>query len=348
MIVLVIPTFNRSAKLARVIEAYAHNRELKVVVLDASNESSHQAANKRLAKEHFGFVEYIVSTEMNLIKRLLVFLESIDNELITIANDEDIFFPEFLFSAYQFLQENKDYVVASGRYITSARPLLGLRRISYWTDSFLGMDINDNEPSVRIINFQRLNSGGVPPIYWGVHRRSVFIESNKLSLRLQYSGAAELMNQITSCVRGKICIFEQPMLLRDETRQNYIPDANRDEGKLYIGEQDLDEVIEIASDQWGSEIVVAVKAVTSWYRPHANGESYQTRGHDRTYCRLKFLPDAQKDRWLRWTQKIINWSCISGHLISQYFAFVYYYRYMKIKGKGKLFLKATETISVNK
>jgi len=350
MLVVVIPTYNRSAKLERVIDYYARESpKFNVVILDASDELVHQEINKKTAENNSDFVKIIETPEQkNLVERLVTFLEKIDDEIVAIGNDEDIFFPEFLDAAFAHLQENSDYVVAAGRYITSARPIFGLRRISYWTDSFLGMDVDNNDSATRVINFQRLNTGGVPPLYWSVHRRSAFIEGSRLGLRLKFSGAVELMNQITSCVLGKIWISDQPMLLRDESRLNYVPEANRDEGELYIGINDLNEVVNIASEIWESDVVCAVKAVTSWYRPHKNGESYQSRIHGRSYCRFNVTSEAQNKRTLRYLHSAIKWSCTLGTLLSQFFAYLYFVRYMFIKGRGSTFIKVTKTIPVNK
>lgn len=350
MLLVVIPTYNRSAKLERVIDFYAReNPKFKIVILDASDDLVHQVINKKTAENHSEFVERIETPEQkNLVERLVTFLERIDDEIVAIGNDEDIFFPEFLDAAFSQLQEHSDYVVATGRYITSARPIFGIRRISYWTDSFLGLDVDDNDSATRVINYQRLNAGGVPPLHWSVHRKSAFIEGSRLGLRLKYSGAVELMNQITSCVLGKIWISEQPMLLRDESRLNYVPEANRDEGKLYIGANDLNEVVKIASEIWGDDVVCAVKAVTSWYRPQKNGESYQSRIHGRSYCRFNVTLEAREKRTLRWLQSAIKWSCTFGILLSQVFAYAYFSRYMFLKGRGRIFMKVTKTIPVNK
>lgn len=347
---LIIPTYNRSAKLARVIDAYAReNPKFKVVILDASDDSSHQMANQKTSENHADFVQYIeTSNQRNLIERITTYLGKIDDEIIAMGNDEDIFIPEFLDAAFTLLNERPDYVVATGRYVTSARPLLGMRRITYWTDTFLGMDIDDDDPAVRVVNFQRLNSGGVPPLYWSVHRKSSFMQSSRLALRLSYSGASELMNQVTSCVLGKIWISDQPMLLRDESRMQYVPEHDRDEGELYIGEDDLNEIINIAGEIWGQDVVSAVKAVTSWYRPHENGESYQSRNHSRFYCRFQVTNEAKESRTLRWLQGAIKWSCTLGVLLSQVFSYLYFYRYMSLKNRGRIFVQTSKTIPVNK
>jgi glycosyltransferase domain-containing protein len=345
MNLIVIPTYNRSAKLRRVLDWYrAEKLSARIVVLDASSEPMHREANQRTVDSCAAFASRIETSEEKLVARLVAFLEGIDDELVAIGNDEDAYFPEFLEEAFAYLRRNPDYVVATGRYITSARPLFGLRRITYWTDTFLGLDVDEPDPGVRVVNFQRLNTGGVPPLYWSVRRRSAFLTSCRLGLQLEYGSAQELIDQIASCVQGKIRISDAPMLLRDESRLNYKAYSNRDTGRLYIGAGDLDRIEAIAAETWGGEVALAVRAVTSWYRAKASGESYQLRASTRSYCRFNDLASAPPS--FAWLRGAIRWSCTSGVLLSQIFAYFGFLRYMQLSGRGARFRKMTRTIAV--
>jgi glycosyltransferase domain-containing protein len=350
MNLIVIPTFNRSGKLKRVLDFYQSGAlEARIAILDASDETEHQEANRRAVENCSISVTYVPTPGQNsIVQRLLTFLEGIDDELVAIGNDEDAFFSEFLEDAFHYLRSNSEYVVATGKYVTSSRPLLGLRRISYWTDSFLGLDIDEAEPALRVINFQRLNSAGVPPLYWSVRRRTAFMESCRLALRLRFGSAHELMDQITSCALGKILISDRPMLLRDESRLNYVGYTNRDEGKHYIGLGDLGEIEKIAREVWSEDVALAVKAVVSWYRPKNSDESYQSRLNSRAYCRFNKTPEERNVRSLKWLHYAVRWSCTAGVLLSQVFAYLYFLRYMTLMGRGVGFLKMTRTIAVNK
>lgn len=350
MSLLVIPTFNRSAKLQRILDWYARERpHARVVILDASNEPAHREANCLAVAAHSGFASRIDTVGQDSIPgRLLAYLEGIDEELVAIGNDEDAFLPEFLEAAFRRLIESPDYVVATGRYITTARPLLGVRRISYWTDSFLGLDVDDDDPAVRVINFQRLNACGVPPLYWSVRRRSAFLESCRLALRLRLSSAHELVDQVASCALGKISISAEPMLLRDESKVRYRGFKSRDAGRLYIDASDLDEIERIAAERWGREVAVAARSVTSWYRARQGGESYNSRWTSRVYCRFSPPPGTDDSRMLRVLRMIIRWSCTAGTLLSQFAAFLFFARYMFMTGHGPRFLRQTRSIPVHK
>jgi glycosyltransferase domain-containing protein len=349
MNLVVIPTFNRSYKLRRVLEFYAsYTPDFSVVVLDGSDDPAHQSVNAVTAQRFSSFVRRLaLPEERNVVHRLLRFLETTEEEVIAIGNDEDAFFPEFLQMAFNHLRANPDYATATGRYVTAARPLLGIRRISFWTDTFLGMDVDQDEAALRVLQFQRFNSAGVPPMFWSVRRKEVFVRSMRLGARLDYAGAQELMDQINTCVMGKVLISDMPMLLRDETRFKYVPERNRDEGKLYIGGADLARINAIAQEDWGSDIAVAVRAVTAWFLPNGSGESCETRLNGRVYCRFDAAA-GDASRTLRWLQACIKWSCVTGNLLSQAFAYLYFLRYMSLRRKGRLFVRMTRTIPVNK
>jgi glycosyltransferase domain-containing protein len=350
MNLLVIPTFNRSFKLARVLDFYAsYERDFKIVVLDGSDDAHHQAVNQSAVDRHRAFAERIsLPQERNVIERLLKFMESIDEDVLAIGNDEDVFFPQFLKLAFAHLRANPDYAAATGKYVTTARPLFGFRRISFWSDTFVGIDIDQDDPALRMICFQRFNSAGVPPIFWSVRRKDVFAASLRHGMRLQYAGAQELIDQINTCVMGKLLISDQPMLLRDESRLKYVPEKNRDEGKHYIGGADLAQINAIAAECWNSEVGTAVKAVTGWFAPNASGESCESRLNARVYCRFNPVSSARGDRILGGLQRCIKWSCIIGNLLSQVFAYAYFLRYMGLQRKGRLFMRMTKAVAVNK
>ena len=64
-------------------------------------------------------------------------------------------------------------------------------------------------------------------------------------------------------------------------------------------EKDLAEIVNIARESWGNEVTVAVRAVTSWFVPHGDGESYESRLNSRVYCRFNPVPEGRHSRTLR-------------------------------------------------
>ncbi len=349
MNLVIIPTFNRSFKLRRVLDVYASMKpDFKIVVLDASDDPKHQERNQAAADQNRKFVTRLATpNQEGVIPRLLNYLNASDEEFLAIGTDEDPFFPEYLSMAADFLSKHSDYSAAVGRYITFARPLLGLRRITFWTDSFVGIDVNGEDPALRIINLQRLCTGGAPPIYWSVRRKSAFVASMTLGNRIRFGSGQELLDQIVTCVQGKILISDMPMLFRDESRIKYVPYNNRDTGTHYIGEEDLEEIRKIAKEAWDPNVCTAVNAVTSWFTPRNNGESYASRSKGRVYCRFNESTEEQSIQSLRWLKGAIKWSCTLGDLLSQMFAYFYFLKLMSLKGKRHQFLKMSTAIPTN-
>src|SRR4051812_38782090 len=120
MNVVVIPTYHRSFKLGRVLDFYAsHSPRFQVVLLDASTDPRHQAANQGAADRHASFVRRLsVPEEKDVVRRLLKFLEKFEEPLFAMGNDEDAFFPDFLDAAFERLRISPEYVAVTGRFVT--------------------------------------------------------------------------------------------------------------------------------------------------------------------------------------------------------------------------------------
>ena len=126
---LIIPTYNRSAKLHRTLEYYTSLRstiKCEIVVLDGSTDD-HAVWNK-LHTEQASSISYIkFDSSVSFLDRVLSFLESCPaDELITFGNDEDVFLPSYISASQEFLTQNPSYSAYIGRFITLARPIAGL------------------------------------------------------------------------------------------------------------------------------------------------------------------------------------------------------------------------------
>ena len=107
---VIIPTFNRSAKLARTLECYSlgdYNIE-KMMVIDGSNDEhkKHNAMNcRRLGFEYLHF-----NPKLDLVARLHEYLSrNCSQELICLGSEEDVFCSSYIEQAEKFLIENNDY-----------------------------------------------------------------------------------------------------------------------------------------------------------------------------------------------------------------------------------------------
>jgi len=323
---LILPTFNRSGKLARTLDSYAYLGLLeKIVILDGSNQQSHIAANLATAARHHDLVDYVsCQGQDDLALRIRDYLLTIDNDVVAIGNDEDILLPSFLEDAFEFMLVNPSYSAYVGGYLTVCRSIIGLKRVSYWTDTFRGISIEHEDPEVRIVNFQRMNGHGISPIYWSVRRREVLIKSLGFAEHLKYSSSSEFMDQITCCALGKIKQTKSFMLIRDESKIEYEGYHNRDAGEQYIDDNDLDLISKFATENWGDKVGLASKIVTSWYTVGAEGHTNNRKAHGSNYCRFMKLEEGntRTSRFLKYLVFLLS----KGGIIASQFIAYYYYR----------------------
>lgn len=324
-VLLILPTFNRSGKLARTLDSYAYlGFSGKIIILDGSNQKIHISGNFAAAARHQDFVEHIsCQGQDDLALRIRDYLLTIDNDVVAIGNDEDVFLPSFLEDAFQFMFGNPSYSAYVGGYLTVCRSIIGLKRISYWTDTFRGTSIEDEDPEVRVVNFQRMNGHGISPIYWSVRRREVLIKSLGFAEHLKYSSSSEFMDQITCCALGKIKQTKSLMLIRDESKVEYKGYDNRDAGEQYIDDSDLALVSKFAAENWGPKIGLASKIVSSWYTIGGEGFTSQQKVDNASYCRFS-NSEMTPNIISRFLRRMIDVSSKGGIITSQVITYAYY------------------------
>jgi len=324
-VLLILPTFNRSGKLARTLDLYAYlGFSGKIIILDGSNQESHIAANHKVVNRHLDSVEYVsCQGQDDLALRIKDYLITIDDDVVAIGNDEDVFSPDFLKDGFAFMSVNPGYSAYLGGYLTICRSAIGLKRVSYMTDTFRGISLEQEDPEVRIVNYQRMNGHGISPIYWSVRRREVLIKSLGFAEVLKYSSSSELMDQITCCALGKIKQTNSIMLIRDETKIEYEGYHNRDAGEQYIDDDDLALISKFATENWGAKVGLASKIVTSWYTIGKEGYTNCKKAHNANYCRFASL-ETKHSVIARLLKYVLVFSSKTGIIISQFIAYFYY------------------------
>ena len=149
---IIIPTYNRSAKLARTLECY-HSFEPRyspdIVVLDGSDDEFREQ-NERIIRT-YPTVEYVARPGSGFLTRLIDYLEqNLGSTPVCLGTDEDVFLPEYLTSATEFLNSHPDYSMLLGRYFTFLRPLGPLNRLSHQRDVITTLDINQEDINRRV------------------------------------------------------------------------------------------------------------------------------------------------------------------------------------------------------
>ena len=166
---LIVPTYNRSAKVHRALEYYSCIREhinCEIVVLDGSTEE-HSVWNERNARLSNNILYIKYDSNSSFHDRMLAYQKSCpEDELIILGNDEDVFLPSYIEKVKAFLSDNPDYSSYIGRYITLARPILGLNRISHYRDFVTVNDLSMEEPRRRLSTFMYMILVGCSPVFF--------------------------------------------------------------------------------------------------------------------------------------------------------------------------------------
>ena len=114
-----IPTYNRSHDLSKLVYYFAKNFSLstvKIIVLDGSDNDGEVSANKSVSENNS--IEYChYGSEISYLQRILDGLKQVGTETVALLGDDDILDPKGFSNCVTFLQRNPDYAVAHGQYI---------------------------------------------------------------------------------------------------------------------------------------------------------------------------------------------------------------------------------------
>jgi glycosyltransferase domain-containing protein len=105
---IIIPTYNRSKNLIRLIKFYSEIN-VNIIVLDASENQEFFVNNDQL--------NYIHLRGSKLHERLLYASKLVTTNYVAICADDDFLFPQGLEKCIEFLEINRDYSCVQGAYI---------------------------------------------------------------------------------------------------------------------------------------------------------------------------------------------------------------------------------------
>lgn len=236
---IIIPTYNRSAKLLRSLEVYKNLGILKnhkLIILDGSD-NSHSILNNKNADRYNA--DYI-NNKSYVLKRVLDYLNSVDgNEIISLCPDEDVILPDYIDRAELFLNNNVDYSMYVGRYITFLRRLGFISRVSGERDVITTKNISYLSILRRCSMLVHMITVGCSPVYWGVRRAKDFQNSLIMQSKLNKASSGELLDQLYIAASGKIQFDNVPMFLRDETKVGVKLRDDKHDLKTYIDIEDI-------------------------------------------------------------------------------------------------------------
>lgn len=297
---IIIPTYNRSAKLQRTLLCYKNlidkHNDIKIYVLDGSQTEHHQKNQQTC--EQFSQVKYIYAPKQSLHERLINHLESYPEKStpVCLATDEDVFLPDYIQKSKAFLNKNPEYSMLVGRYITFLRPLGPFHRRSSDRDVILDVNINQNESERRISTLSQILIMGCSPVYWGTRRVENLLTVLKIQKELKFLTSKEIIDQVILAHQGKIFFKNTPMLLRDETNIGYVTTEDRQDQFNYFPEEERESFLQTLENHGGTHLREAAHYFADRYitkYTSQNQPSLTVQQHQKTYS--KYSPILKKE-----------------------------------------------------
>jgi glycosyltransferase domain-containing protein len=270
MITIIIPTYNRSAKLERTLAYYnvlLNKIEGKVIILDGS-ESDHLILNKKNCDKYNFVIHQDNSQDLpnTLVDRIFRYLLKTDQDsIIFLGNDEDVFIEDYLINATNFMNDNLEYSTYIGRYVTLGKPFLCFNRFTHPRSVITNFDINQNSPSRRIGLLSKVILSGCSPLYYGCRRVSQLKKSLEIQASLDVWSSYEIVDQIIVSYQGKIKFSPELMLFRDESKIAYIQVDNRQDNENYFNEAEYDKIINCLKQYGGQELLNSAESFLDSY-----------------------------------------------------------------------------------
>lgn len=115
---LVIPTFNRTAHLKRLLTYYQNaNLQARYLILDSSSEDNVAANVVLVASCGERFRHVVFPSSLPVATKLFQGLSLVETTYCAFCADDDLIFPDALIHALDFLENHADYVCTDGIYL---------------------------------------------------------------------------------------------------------------------------------------------------------------------------------------------------------------------------------------
>jgi len=194
---LVIPTFNRSESLKRLLDYLKlEGADFPIKILDSSN--SLERVRNRVAASESGLNCEIMefAEDTHPFDKFQAGIDAVQTDLCALCADDDIPILKGTRESVNFLSENPDYVVAHGYYFQFAlQPrLMRLTNFTYYTPSY-EMD----EPVVRVHALMRHYQA----LTYGTYRTNVLQHIFETIRPFKSILARELLSSVLATVQGR-------------------------------------------------------------------------------------------------------------------------------------------------
>lgn len=202
---IIIPTYNRYKYLLRLLKYYdSYDFPVRILILDSSSDNPEKSNllsllnNKRVEQRK-------LSPFMVPVEKIAQGIQDISTAYAVLCADDDFITPRGLEKSIDFLEGNKDYVVAHGRYIVFNR-FEDQTDITEWKSVYGDKSIDSDDCGSRLLS--HLSDYRMPTFY-GVHRTDILKEILKASRRYTDDYRfGELLPTAMTAVYGKIKVLD--------------------------------------------------------------------------------------------------------------------------------------------
>lgn len=232
---IIIPTYNRSNSLNRVLSFYnSFNEEVNVIVADSSSDEI-KKLNKKIVLSFTGMnILYIdhYKDNINPFQKFADSAQCVTTEFSVFCGDEDFITREGIERSIVFLKTNPDYSVAHGRYLSLlVNTNTNKDKKFRWCFGTNPVSIEFND---AIDRFRYHLSEYVVPTIYGVHRSNAFMLAygEELKNLIDPFIFGELLASLITVILGKVKYLDTLYAVRSARKsgRSYpsIPDSVKD------------------------------------------------------------------------------------------------------------------------
>ena len=203
---IIIPTYNRPDYLKRLLSYYdSYNIECKIIIADSSSEDN-KIENKRISSHftnlnilHVADYPYTISPN----NKFCDILNHVNSKYALFCADDDFITPNGIRQSIGFLENNPDYSVAHGVYLSfQIIPKAGNMCKSIWNTRDLPISVTSSDSKYRVNHYMKYFSSN--PIFYSVYRtdflKMILKESIKYTDDLLFG---ELLLIFLTLIHGK-------------------------------------------------------------------------------------------------------------------------------------------------
>lgn len=200
---ILIPTYNRSDYLRRILSYYNENAgNYNIIVADSSSNENKKRNEKIISSFSSINISYInYPSEINLHYKIADALNHVNTKYCVLCADDDFVTPNGIDQSTDFLEKNQDFTVAHGYYISFYLKTDKKKQHFYWDPIYPYKSITFPDAKSRL-NYQFSN---YYPTFYAVHRadflKMIFEETTKFTDDYRFG---ELLPSMLALIYGKM------------------------------------------------------------------------------------------------------------------------------------------------